>query len=158
MKKKSGDKNTFLLYKDWKPLIDACTSEQAGDILKGIYAYVCEGEAPEFNNPLLSGSGRRSTRTTAPGRKSGRRQRRLYRPAGKRSRPRPRKIHRKNRKRPESPPTRSRKSRPKIRILSPHRNRKRARSQSRSRPHCRPRYQPGPFLTRVSWPTRSAIS
>lgn len=55
MKKKSGDKNTFLLYKDWKPLIDACTSEQAGDILKGIYAYVCEGEAPEFNNPLLSG-------------------------------------------------------------------------------------------------------
>ena len=55
MKKKSGDKNTFLLYKDWKPLIDACTSEQAGDILKGIYAYVCEGDAPEFDNPLLSG-------------------------------------------------------------------------------------------------------
>ena len=55
MKKHSGDKNTFLLYKDRKPLIDACTSEQAGDILKGIYAYVCEGEAPEFDNPLLSG-------------------------------------------------------------------------------------------------------
>ena len=55
MKKNSGEKNTFLLYKDWKPLIDACTAEQAGDILKGIYAYVCEGEAPEFNNPLLSG-------------------------------------------------------------------------------------------------------
>ena len=55
MKKNSGEKNTFLLYKDWKPLIDACTSEQAGDILKGIYAYVCEGDAPEFNNPLLSG-------------------------------------------------------------------------------------------------------
>lgn len=55
MKKDSGEKNTFLLYKDWKPLIDACTAEQAGDILKGIYAYVCEGEAPEFDNPLLSG-------------------------------------------------------------------------------------------------------
>lgn len=55
MKKDSGKKNTFLLYKDWKPLIDACTSEQAGDILKGIYAYVCEGEAPEFENPLLAG-------------------------------------------------------------------------------------------------------
>lgn len=55
MKKSSGDKNTFLLYKDWKPLIDACTAEQAGEILKGIYAYVCEGEAPEFDNPLLSG-------------------------------------------------------------------------------------------------------
>lgn len=55
MKKDSGKKNTFLLYKDWKPLIDACTSEQAGDILKGIYAYVCEGEAPEFDNPLLAG-------------------------------------------------------------------------------------------------------
>ena len=55
MKKNSGDKNTFLLYKDWKPLIDACTSEQAGEILKGIYAYVCEGDAPEFDNPLLSG-------------------------------------------------------------------------------------------------------
>ena len=55
MKKNSGDKNTFLLYKDWKPLIDACTPEQAGEIIKGIYAYVCEGEAPEFNNPLLSG-------------------------------------------------------------------------------------------------------
>lgn len=55
MKKDSGEKNTFLLYKDWKPLIDACTAEQAGDIIKGIYAYVCEGEAPEFDNPLLSG-------------------------------------------------------------------------------------------------------
>ena len=55
MKKDSGEKNTFLLYKDWKPLIDACTAEQAGDVLKGIYAYVCEGEAPEFDNPLLSG-------------------------------------------------------------------------------------------------------
>ena len=55
MKRNSGDKNTFLLYKDWKPLIDACTSEQAGDILKGIYAYVCEGEAPEFDEPLLAG-------------------------------------------------------------------------------------------------------
>ena len=55
MKKSSGEKNTFLLYKDWKPLIDACTAEQAGDVLKGIYAYVCEGEAPEFDNPLLSG-------------------------------------------------------------------------------------------------------
>ena len=55
MKKSSGEKNTFLLYKDWKPLIDACTSEQAGDIFKGIYAYVCEGEAPDFDNPLLSG-------------------------------------------------------------------------------------------------------
>ena len=55
MKKSSGEKNTFLLYKDWKPLIDACTAEQAGDILKGIYEYVCEGEAPEFDNPLLSG-------------------------------------------------------------------------------------------------------
>lgn len=55
MKKNSGEKNTFLLYKDWKPLIDACTAEQAGDILKGIYAYVCEGDAPEFDNPLLSG-------------------------------------------------------------------------------------------------------
>lgn len=55
MKKDSGEKNTFLLYKDWKPLIDACTSEQAGEILKGIYTYVCEGEAPEFDNPLLSG-------------------------------------------------------------------------------------------------------
>ena len=55
MKKDSGEKNTFLLYKDWKPLIDACTAEQAGDILKGIYAYVCEGDAPEFDNPLLSG-------------------------------------------------------------------------------------------------------
>ena len=55
MKKDSGEKNTFLLYKDWKPLIDACTAEQAGDIFKGIYAYVCEGEAPEFDNPLLSG-------------------------------------------------------------------------------------------------------
>ena len=55
MKKSSGEKNTFLLYKDWKPLIDACTSEQAGDIFKGIYAYVCEGEATEFDNPLLSG-------------------------------------------------------------------------------------------------------
>ena len=55
MKKDSGKKNTFLLYKDWKPLIDACTAEQAGDIFKGIYAYVCEGEAPEFENPLLAG-------------------------------------------------------------------------------------------------------
>lgn len=55
MKKDSGKKNTFLLYKDWKPLIDACTAEQAGDILKGIYAYVCEGEAPEFENPLITG-------------------------------------------------------------------------------------------------------
>ena len=55
MKKSSGEKNTFLLYKDWKPLIDACTAEQAGDIFKSIYAYVCEGEAPEFDNPLLSG-------------------------------------------------------------------------------------------------------
>lgn len=55
MKKSSGEKNTFLLYKDWKPLIDACTAEQAGDIFKGIYEYVCEGEAPEFDNPLLSG-------------------------------------------------------------------------------------------------------
>ena len=55
MKKDSGKKNTFLLYKDWKPLIDACTAEQAGDILKGIYAYVCEGEAPEFENPLIAG-------------------------------------------------------------------------------------------------------
>ena len=55
MKKSSGEKNTFLLYKDWKPLIDACTSEQAGDIFKGIYAYVCEGVATEFDNPLLSG-------------------------------------------------------------------------------------------------------
>lgn len=55
MRKNSESKNTFLLYKDWKPLIDACTSEQAGDIFKGIYAYVCEGEAPDFDNPLLSG-------------------------------------------------------------------------------------------------------
>lgn len=53
--KKSGLKNTFLLYKDRKPLVDACTKEQAGTIFKGIYEYVCGEGVPEFDDPLIAG-------------------------------------------------------------------------------------------------------
>ena len=53
--KKSGLKNTFLLYKDRKPLVDACSQEQAGAIFKGIYEYVCGGGIPEFDDPLIAG-------------------------------------------------------------------------------------------------------
>lgn len=35
------EKNNFILYKDWKPLIDNLTDEQSGKLFKGIYQYVC---------------------------------------------------------------------------------------------------------------------
>lgn len=53
--KNSGSKQTFLLYKDRRPLVDACSAEQAGELFKGIYAYVCGEGAPTFTDPLLTG-------------------------------------------------------------------------------------------------------
>lgn len=53
--KNSGSKQAFLLYKDRKPLVDACTVEQAGELFKGIYSYVCGDGAPEFDDPLIGG-------------------------------------------------------------------------------------------------------
>lgn len=49
------EKPGFLLYKDRKALVDACTPEQAGVLFKGIYAYACGEGAPEFEDPLLLG-------------------------------------------------------------------------------------------------------
>ena len=48
------DKKRFLLYTDWQPLIDSMTDEQAGIILKKIFAYQNGGEY-ELSDSLLIG-------------------------------------------------------------------------------------------------------
>ena len=49
------EKQTFLLYKDRRPLVEACSDEQAGQLFKGIYSYACGDGAPAFDDPLLAG-------------------------------------------------------------------------------------------------------
>lgn len=40
------DKNSFILYKDQKPMIDKLTDIQAGQLIKAIYKYVCGDGMP----------------------------------------------------------------------------------------------------------------
>lgn len=49
------EKQSFLLYKDRRPLVEACSDEQAGQLFKGIYSYACGDGAPAFDDPLLAG-------------------------------------------------------------------------------------------------------
>lgn len=41
--------NSFLLYKDSRIFIDRLDKEQRGDLLAAIFAYVCDGELPDFH-------------------------------------------------------------------------------------------------------------
>lgn len=42
--------NSFVLYKDSRVFIDRLDKEQRGDLLAAIFAYVCDGELPDFHN------------------------------------------------------------------------------------------------------------
>ena len=43
------ERNSFLLYKDSRIFIDRLDKEQRGDLLAAIFAYVCDGEIPDFH-------------------------------------------------------------------------------------------------------------
>jgi len=46
------EKKSFILYTDKRIAVDKLTDEQAGSLLKAIYAYA-DGEQPDFNCPLV---------------------------------------------------------------------------------------------------------
>ena len=46
------DKKSFLMFTEWAPFFESATDEQAGDLIKGIFAYV-KGEEPELKPATL---------------------------------------------------------------------------------------------------------
>ena len=46
--------NSFLLYGDKKSLVDICTDEQAGKLIKAIFAFACDGEELETDDRVLA--------------------------------------------------------------------------------------------------------
>ena len=45
---------TTNVYTEWKPLIDSLSDEDAGRLIKAIYAYADEGVLPDFEGPMRS--------------------------------------------------------------------------------------------------------
>ena len=48
------DNATFMLYKNWKALFDSLTDEEAGQLIKALFCFACDGDAPELDR-LISG-------------------------------------------------------------------------------------------------------
>lgn len=48
------EKNNFILYKDWKPLIEELNNEQKGTLLQAIYDYVCGNGSDEVLEDIKS--------------------------------------------------------------------------------------------------------
>lgn len=46
--------NSFVLYKDSRIFVDKLNKEQRGDLLAAIFAYVCDGEIPDFYNDSIT--------------------------------------------------------------------------------------------------------
>lgn len=49
-----SDKQSFILYKDIKPLIDMMSNEQAGLLFKSIYDYVCDKKDPNCDDVIVN--------------------------------------------------------------------------------------------------------
>lgn len=48
------DNATFMLYKNWKALFDSLTDEEAGQLIKALFCFACDGDTPELDR-LISG-------------------------------------------------------------------------------------------------------
>ena len=48
------DANTILLFTDHREAIDYLSDEDAGKLIKALFAYVDEGKLPDFNGPMMS--------------------------------------------------------------------------------------------------------
>ena len=48
------DNATFMLYKNWKALFDSLTDEEAGQLIKALFCFACDGDTPELER-LISG-------------------------------------------------------------------------------------------------------
>lgn len=50
-----AEHNSFLIYKDNAPLAESCTDEQAGKLFKALFAFACNGEELQSDDPMLKG-------------------------------------------------------------------------------------------------------
>ena len=48
------DANTILLFTEHRAAIDYLSDEDAGKLIKALFAYVDEGMMPDFNGPMMS--------------------------------------------------------------------------------------------------------
>ena len=48
------DANTILLFTEHRAAIDYLSDEDAGKLIKALFAYVDEGQLPDFNGPMMS--------------------------------------------------------------------------------------------------------
>ena len=48
------DANTILLFTEHRAAIDYLSDEDAGKLIKALFAYVDEGKSPDFNGPMMS--------------------------------------------------------------------------------------------------------
>ena len=48
------DANTILLFTDHREAIDYLSDEDAGKLIKALFAYVDEGKLPDFNGQMMS--------------------------------------------------------------------------------------------------------
>ena len=48
------DANTILLFTEHRAAIDYLSDEDAGKLIKALFAYVDEGKLPDFNGPMMS--------------------------------------------------------------------------------------------------------
>ena len=48
------DANTILLFTEHRPAIDYLSDEDAGKLIKALFAYVDEGKLPDFKGPMMS--------------------------------------------------------------------------------------------------------
>ena len=50
-----AEHKSFLLYKDNRVIVDTCTDEQAGKLIKALYAFACDGEELVTEDKMLFG-------------------------------------------------------------------------------------------------------
>ena len=48
------DANTILFFTEHRAAIDYLSDEDAGKLIKALFAYVDEGKLPDFNGPMMS--------------------------------------------------------------------------------------------------------
>ena len=48
-----GESRAILLFKEQRDMIDTCSDEQAGQLIKAIFAFACEGDELETDDPIM---------------------------------------------------------------------------------------------------------
>lgn len=50
-----SEHKSFIIYKNWRPLVTFLDDKSTGQLFKGLFAFACDGECTDFGDTVLSG-------------------------------------------------------------------------------------------------------